>query len=407
MKQKIKTGIDVLRDEAFARLEGASLAVVTNHAAVDSNYRHLIDLLSESAFVKSGSIKIKALFGPEHGLFGGHQDMQAVGNASHAKLKIPIYSLYGSSFESLMPTKEQLAGIDTLVFDLVDIGTRYYTFAQTLYFCMQRAAELKIRVVVLDRPNPIGGSQIEGSPLTTACRSFCGIHPIANRHGLTLGELAKLFQAGFSLAGASCEPVAVDLEIVNVLGWKREQYLDQTTAPWVFPSPNMPTVDTAVVYPGACLFEATNISEGRGTTKPFELIGAPFIDSGKWIDAIAQTGSIQGCILRPAIFIPKFHKFSGLNCYGVEIHVTDRSTFKPYRLGLAMIHAAKKCFASDFSWRTDAYEFVKEVPAIDLLFGSSAFREIVDSGKASAQWLEIINNFEATYIKATNQLKTY
>jgi uncharacterized protein YbbC (DUF1343 family) len=258
-----------------------------------------------------------------------------------------------------------------LLFDVQDVGARYYTYAATMALCMRAAKATSVQVVVLDRPNPIGGLQIEGGGLEPGLENFCGLYPVPQRHGMTVGELARLYNDTF---GIGC-----NLEVVACEGWRRGEYYDQTDIPWVMPSPNMPTLDTAIVYPGMCLLESTNISEGRGTTRPFELFGAPFIDGRRLAEELARYG-LPGARFRPCAIQPTFDKFVGQRCGAVQIHVTDRDAFESYRTGLAVLVAVKRLWPDDFQWRTEPYEFRDDVLAIDLLTGKPGVRESIDRG---------------------------
>ena len=258
----VQTGLDILAREGFDRLRGQRIGLVTNPAGVDSHLRHIADLISGTS-----SLHLAALFGPEHGFGAEAQDLIGVADANHSRYGCPVHSLYGDSLQSLRPRREALRGLDVLLIDLPDIGTRYYTFQATMLFCLEAAAECAPPVIVLDRPNPLGGVAIEGPTIQPGFESFVGCHPIAIRHGMTLGELASLY--------VSERAIPVSLSVVRCEGWQRDQYFDDTGLPWVLPSPNMPTLETALVYPGQCLIEGTNLSEGRGTTRPFELFGAP------------------------------------------------------------------------------------------------------------------------------------
>ncbi|MCG8669280.1 MAG: DUF1343 domain-containing protein, partial [Pseudomonadales bacterium] len=311
------------------------------------------------------------LFGPEHGIRGAAQDMGGVGQGRDAVTGLPEISLYGETFESLSPTAEQLAGIEVLVFDVQDVGARYYTYAATMALCMKVAAGVGVKVMVLDRPNPIGGSQIEGGGLEPGLENFCALFPVPQRHAMTVGELARLYNESF---GIGCE-----LEVVACEGWRRRDYFEATGLPWVMLSPNMPTVDTAVVYPGMCLIEGTNLSEGRGTTRPFELVGAPFVD-GRALAEELTSYALAGIRFRPCTIEPMFQKHARASCGAVQLHVVDRSVFDSYRTGLAVLVAARKLWPEQFAWRTEAYEFRDDVPAIDLLIGKPAVREAIDAG---------------------------
>ncbi|MCS6864456.1 MAG: DUF1343 domain-containing protein [Gemmataceae bacterium] len=360
----MRSGLDVLRDSGFQTLRGQRIGLVCHPASVDSHLVHAADLLALAP-----GVTLAALFGPEHGFAGTAQDLIPVGDAHRGTVR--IHSLYGASVASLRPTAAQLHGLDTLVVDLQDIGSRYYTFHATLLYCLQACADNDVRVVVLDRPNPLGGTTIEGPLLQPAFTSFVGPHPLTTRHGLTIGELARLYQA-------ECVPT-VALEIIPCDGWRRDWYFDETGLPWVLPSPNMPTLDTALVYPGMCLLEGTNLSEGRGTTRPFELCGAPGIEPRQLAQRL-EAEQLPGVRFRAAWFRPTFHKFAGLDCGGVQLHITDRRAFLPVRTGLAVLAHLRELCGSRFAWRTEEYEFVTDRLAIDLLFGSDRERRALEAG---------------------------
>jgi uncharacterized protein YbbC (DUF1343 family) len=369
----VKTGLDVLAAQEFAPLRGLRVGVVTHPAAVDGELRHIIELVGAAP-----KVEIAAIFGPEHGLLGQAQDLIAVSAGELKKAGAPrVYSLYGPTVESLRPTAEQLQGLDALVIDMQDIGSRYYTFQATMRYCLQAALPRGMRVFVLDRPNPLGGETVEGPALRKGYESFVGAHDLAIRHGLTMGELAMLYQNELGLEDG-------DLRVVPCEGWRRRDWFDATGVPWVLPSPNMPTPDTALVYPGQCLIEGTNLSEGRGTTRPFELTGAPWLDAAKL--ARRMNGEkLPGVKFRPASFRPTFQKHAGLDCGGVQIHVTDRAAFRPVRTSLALLAAMREMSGEKFAWRTEVYEFVKDPIAIDLLFGSDRERKHLEAGNPAAE----------------------
>jgi uncharacterized protein YbbC (DUF1343 family) len=362
----MQTGLERVLAEPQKWLGRGRVGLVANPTTVDRRFRHAIDLLHAHP-----DVNLALLFGPEHGIRGAAQDMIHVGDAHDPVTHLPEVSLYGRTFDSLTPKPEDLARIDVLVFDIQDVGARYYTYAATMALCMQGAAKAGVKVVVLDRPNPIGGTQVEGGGLTPGLENFCALYPVPQRHGMTVGELARLYNTSF---GIGCE-----LEVVTCDGWKRADYYDATGLPWVMPSPNMPTLDTAIVYPGMCMLEATNLSEGRGTTRPFELFGAPFIDGRALADEMSRCG-LDGAILRPCTIEPTFHKHAKLPCGGLQIHVTDRARFDSYRTGLAVLASVKRLWPDDFKWRTEEYEFRADVPAIDLLTGFASVREAIDAG---------------------------
>jgi uncharacterized protein YbbC (DUF1343 family) len=366
---RVRTGLDRLAEQGFAPLRGLKVGLVTHPAAVDGRLRHARDLLAESP-----GTHLAALFGPEHGLLGEAQDLVGVQGGTDSGLR--VYSLYGDTFDSLKPTAEQLRGLDALVIDLQDVGSRYYTFQATMLFCVEAAARLGLKAVVLDRPNPLGGEAVEGPALRPGYESFIGIHPIATRHGLTIGELARLYQAERNLGG--------ELEVVLCEGWRRDNDFDRTGLLWVLPSPNMPTLDTAFVYPGQCLLEGTNLSEGRGTTRPFELCGGPAVDARKLCRRLQEEGW-PGVTFRPAWFRPTFQKHAGRTCGGLQLHVTDREAFRPVRTGLAVLAALRDSSGEAFAWRREPYEFVADKPAIDLLFGSDRERLALEGGATAGE----------------------
>jgi len=355
--------------------------VLCHPASVDGRLRHIVDAL------RAESIDVVRLFGPEHGIRGEAQDMIGVDSARDFRTGIPVVSLYGDRFESLSPTREALVDLDVLVVDLQDVGSRYYTFIWTMALCLQAAAAAGAAVVVLDRPNPIGGDTVEGGYIDRGFESFVGLGSIPVRHGLTIGEVARLVRAGLPWGGERfATSIDCSLEVVPMKGWQRKDHFDATRLPWVLPSPNMPTPETALVYPGMCLLEGTNISEGRGTTRPFELFGAPFVDGYRLAEDLAQE-QLPGVAFRPLSFRPTFHKFAGQVCGGVQIHVTNRSDFRPYLTGIAIVRALKNLAGTAFAWRTEKYEFVSDRPAIDLLTGGEQIRKGIDGGVSLAELL--------------------
>ena len=362
----MRTGLERLLDDPRPWLGASRAALVANPTTVDRRLAHAADLLHQHP-----DVDLRRLFGPEHGLRGSAQDMVGVAHDTDPATGLPAVSLYGATFESLSPTPEQLSGVDVLVFDIQDVGARYYTYAATMALCMRAASAAGVKVVVLDRPNPIGGTAVEGGGLDAGLENFCGLYPVPQRHGMTLGELARLYNGTF---GVGCE-----LDVVACEGWSRNAYHDECGLPWVMPSPNMPTPDTALVYPGMCLLEGTNLSEGRGTTRPFELFGAPFIDGDRLARELRRH-DLPGVLFRPCVIEPAFHKFKGERCGALQLHVTDRRAFEPYRTGLAVLVAAHELWPESFAWRTEPYEFRADVPAIDLLTGSPAVRQAIDGG---------------------------
>jgi uncharacterized protein YbbC (DUF1343 family) len=344
------------------RLEGQRVGLVCNPASVDANLRHAADLV-----FRAPKVTLAALFGPQHGFRSDLQDnMIESPHAIDALRRVPVHSLYSETRE---PTATMLEGLDVLVVDLQDVGARIYTFIYTMANCLRAAGRHGIPVIVCDRPNPIGGIDVEGPILEPGYESFVGLYPIPMRHGLTMGELARFFNTAFGL-GAT-------LDVVKMEGWKREHYYDATGLPWVMPSPNMPTLDTAIVYPGAVLFEGTQLSEGRGTTRPFELLGAPWIDADRVASDLNDRG-IAGAAFRPVVFEPTFQKHARATCGGVQIHVTNRAVFKPVLAGVAVMAAFHRANPSRFAWREPPYEYEAEKMPIDILAGSPALRRQIE-----------------------------
>jgi uncharacterized protein YbbC (DUF1343 family) len=364
---QVATGLDrvaALDAAVLGRLRGRKLGLLTHPAAVDRRLRHAHAVLREAG------CDVRALFGPEHGYGGEAQDLIAVDSEQNAE-GLAVHSLYGAREADLSPRDEWLAGLDAVVVDLQDVGSRYYTFVWTAALLLRRAAPLGVEVIVLDRPNPLGGALVEGAPQRPGYRSFVGLHDVAVRHGMTIGELCRLVVHEDRL-DAGC------LHVVPMLGWQRELEFEQTGLPWVLPSPNMPTPDTARVYPGGCLIEGTLLSEGRGTTRPFEIWGAPYLDGAE----LARRVRVDGATLRPLGFTPSFHKHAGQRCGGVQVHVEDSQRFRPYAAYLRLIAAVRALCGEALAWRTEPYEFVGDRPAIDLLTGGAEFRTLVDNGGA-------------------------
>lgn len=364
---RVLAGLDILADEGFRRLRGARVGAIVNHTSVDWRLRHLADLLHDAE-----GVTLSALFGPEHGVRGDAQDMEGVVEAVDPRTGVPAFSLYGDSAESLVPPAGSLEGLDALIFDVQDVGSRYYTFAATMLYAMQAASGGKARFLVLDRPNPIGGEAIEGPTVSPGFESFVGAYPMPIRHGMTVGELARMFHHELKLD--------LELEVVPCAGWNRGMAWADTGRAWVAPSPNMPTPETALVYPGGCLIEGTNLSEGRGTTRPFELWGAPWLDGHALRDA-AEAYGLPGVILRPSGFRPMFHKHAKRGCQGVQPHVTDPGAFRPLWTYTALLALARAQDPEKFAWRTEPYEFVSDPIAIDLLYGSPRERLAIESGE--------------------------
>ncbi|HTB56506.1 MAG TPA: DUF1343 domain-containing protein [Polyangia bacterium] len=374
----VESGLDVLCTDRLSLLRGRRVGVLCHPASVASDLTHAVDRLIEAG------VRPKRLYGPEHGVRGEAQDMIGVDDDHDRRTGIPVVSLYGETFESLAPSAADLADIDVLVVDLQDVGSRYYTYIWTMVLALEAAFKAGVAVIVLDRPNPLGGLAIEGGTVGEAYESFVGLGAIPVRHGLTIGEVARLRLPGMPWGGARfARPIEGDLTVVPMRGWRRAMNFVEAGLPWVMPSPNMPTPATALVYPGQCLFEATNLSEGRGTTRPFEIVGAPFLDGYDWVAALTEMARkelpLPGVRFRPLSFRPTFHKFAGRSCGGVQLHVTDRAAFRPYATGIALIASAQRLAPAEFRWRTEPYEFVADPPAIDLLSGGGEVRRTVDA----------------------------
>jgi uncharacterized protein YbbC (DUF1343 family) len=338
---------------------------------VDRSVRHAADLVA-----RHPGFHLARLFGPEHGLRGEAQDMEPVAAASDPETGLPVASLYGADRASLRPRREDLEGLDAILCDLQDVGSRYYTYVYTMAHVMEAAVEAEIPVVVLDRPNPIGGVTMEGPVLDPALASFVGRYPVPVRHGMTIGELARLFNETF---GIGCY-----LRVVPMRGWKRRMRFGATGLPWVAPSPNMPTPLTAEVYPGGCVVEGTTLSEGRGTTRPFELVGAPWLPSRPLAEALSREG-LPGTLFRATSFRPSVQKHAGRSCGGVQVHVTDADSFHPFATYLVLLREARRLAPDSFDWRREAYEFEKDRLAIDLLLGREELRPMLESGAPLAE----------------------
>ncbi len=359
-----RCGLERLLDDVGPYV-GARVGVCCNHTAVTTDFLHIVP-----ALVQAG-LNVVRIFAPEHGVDALAQDMITVCDEGDATR---VVSLYGDTEASLRPDPALLADLDVLFFDIQDIGSRYYTYQATLGFIMEVAATTGTKVVVLDRPNPIDGVSVEGNVVQPGFESFVSAYPLTVRHGMTMGELGRFFKGDL---GIDC-----DLEVIATEGWHRDQWLDETGLPWVFPSPNMPTLECAGIYPGMCLIEGTNLSEGRGTTRPFHLVGAPWVNRDRLADYCtkgAVEAGLSGVAFRPASFEPRFQKHAEAPCHGIEIFVTNRNALEPLLLGLVVLEAALREDQGRFAWRTETYEFVDTPIAIDLLGGSSEIRVGLDS----------------------------
>ncbi|CAN5541281.1 DUF1343 domain-containing protein [soil metagenome] len=383
-RKAVKLGLEKILDEQINLLKGLRVGLICNPASVNHQFQHAADL-----FYANPNINLITLFGPQHGIRGDVQDnMIETSHITDSQTEIPIYSLYS---ETRQPTEEMLLGLDALVFDLQDVGCRVYTFIYTMANCMRACGKYGKKMFVLDRPNPINGLDIEGNLLELGHESFVGMYPIPMRHGLTVGELAKLFNTDFEL---HC-----DLEIIAMDGWSREDYYDETDAPWVMPSPNMPTIDTAVVFPATVYFEGTQISEGRGTTRPFEIVGASYINAQEYADALTLL-ELSGVIFRPISVLPTFQKFAGENCGGVFLHITDRKAFEPVITGLAMIKTVFNLYPNYFKWKNPPYEYVYDRNPFDVIAGTTKIREFIEQGKTINEikmfWQKDVKEFYRT-----------
>ncbi|MDO8835013.1 MAG: DUF1343 domain-containing protein [Vicinamibacterales bacterium] len=364
-------------------MEGLRVGLVCNPASVDASLAHASDLVFDAP-----QVTLAALFGPQHGFRSDLQDnMIESPHGRDAKRRVPVYSLYSETRE---PTADMLKDVDVIVVDLQDIGARIYTFVYTMANCLRAGRRHGIPVIVCDRPNPIGGDAVEGPMLEAGFESFVGQFPIPMRHGLTVGELAHLFNDAFG--------IGADLTVVPVEGWARSQYFDEAGLPWVIPSPNMPTLDTAMVYPGAVLFEGTQLSEGRGTTRPFELLGAPWIDAERFADGLNAL-ALPGVYFRPTVFEPTFHKFARESCGGIQSHILDRHAYRPVLAGVALLAHFYRADPARFAWRQPPYEYEHDKMPIDILAGSAALRLHVEAGTdprtIAAGWTDAVDEFLA------------
>ncbi|MGW7253357.1 exo-beta-N-acetylmuramidase NamZ family protein [Streptomyces sp. NPDC054834] len=369
----VRTGFDHLSADGYTLLSGQKAGIVTNPTGVTRDVRHIVDVMHADP-----RVRLTAVFGPEHGFRGTAQAGGSEGRYDDPATGLPVYDTYLKSGQPLADVFTA-SGVDTVVFDIQDVGARFYTYIWTLYDCMEAAALAGKRFVVLDRPNPVTGRSAVGPVLHREFATFVGRQPIAQAHGMTVAELARLFDAEF--LGGRVAP-----ETVLMTGWRRSEFFDTTGLPWVPPSPNMPTPDTALVYSGTCLFEGTNLSEGRGTTRPFELLGAEGID-GRWAATVNALG-LPGVRFREAYFAPTFSKFQGKTVGGVQIYVHDRAAYDPVRTGIALLVTAKRVW-SGFGWRSDNW--------IDKLTGSARVRTMIDAGagtdEVAGAWQEELTAF--------------
>lgn len=359
---RVRTGLEVLVHERPALLRGRRFGLVAHQASVDARYAHAATLLA--ALPRAHLVR---LFAPEHGLWGAAQDHASIGTTRDPVTRLPVVSLYGAR---RAPTPAMLHDLDALIVDLQDVGARYYTFVWTMALALRTCGRGGVPVIVLDRPNPLGGG-IEGNVPDPAFASFVGLYPLPPRHGMTIGELAGYLNAEH---GLHCE-----LTVVPMRGWRRAMTWEDTGLPWVAPSPNMPTPDTARVYPGGCLIEGSNLSEGRGTTRPFELVGAPYLNAHEFARRLNGL-RLPGVHFRPTRFMPTFHKWAGRLCGGVQVHVSDRGRFRPFLTGLALLATARRLAPRAFAWRRPPYEFERHRLPIDILCGTDTIRRALEHG---------------------------
>lgn len=362
----VLTGLDLFNSKLPKQFKGLRAALLVHPASINSKLEH-----AHRFFLKSGKVHINAFFGPQHGIYGQTQDNMIEWNGFiDPKTGLPVYSLYG---ETRKPSHEMLKEVDIMLIDLQDIGARYYTFIWTMDLCMQSCSELNKPVIVLDRPNPINGIAVEGTVLDREYYSFVGLKPLPIRHGMTIGEIGSYIKNTFYQR--------LDYHVIKMEGWKREMWFDNTGLPWVMPSPNMPTLDTAAVYPGMCLLEGTLLSEGRGTTRPFEIFGAPFIEPDELLERLNEF-KLKGVIFRPLWFEPTFQKYAGKLCGGAQMHVIDRKKFKPFKTAVAIIKAIHDLYPKHPLWKQPPYEYETVKMPIDILCGSNRIRSAIDNGES-------------------------
>ncbi len=361
----MQSGLDGFEKKWPKILKGAQVGLLVHPASVNRKLEHAVQL-----FFRSKLFEMKALFGPQHGIHGETQDnMVEWEGFIDPHTGLPVFSLYGNARE---PEPRMLHDLDVLVMDLQDVGSRYYTFIWTMELCMRACSQTGKATVILDRPNPIGGHTTEGPVLEMAYASFVGQRHLPARHGMTIGEIACYFKNEFY--------PSLDLYVIPLHGWRRSMWFDETGLPWVLPSPNMPTLDTAVVYPGMCLLEGTNLSEGRGTTRPFEIFGAPFIEPDRLADHL-KGFRLPGVVFRPVYFQPAFQKYSGNLCGGAQIHIVNRERFRPFKTGVAVIKAIHDLYPEHFAWKQPPYEYETEKMPIDILAGTDRLRRDIEKGR--------------------------
>ena len=376
---------------ASGALKGRRVGIVSNPASVDASYTHIVD-----ALMATPGVTVGAIFGPQHGFRSDVQDnMIETPHANDCRRKVPVFSLYSETRE---PTSDMLRHVDVMVIDLQDIGARIYTYIYTMANCLRACAKSGVDIIVCDRPNPIGGVEVEGPMLVEGNESFVGQFPIPMRHGMTIGELARFFNEYFE--------IKAPLQVVEMEGWSRAQYFDATGIPFVMPSPNIPTLDSAIVYPGTVLLEGTMASEGRGTTRPFELVGAPWVDAEKFAQEMNARG-LPGVHFRAAVFEPTFQKHAKKTCGGCQIHVLDRQAFRPVLTGAALIDQIRAANPKEFSWRKPPYEYEHDKEPIDILAGSPAFRLAIDSGQRAEELARVWERDSTPFEKVRREYLKY
>ena len=362
----VKTGTDIFEKKWPKTLKGARAGLLVHPASVNRRFEHTV-----TRFLKSSKLELKTLFGPQHGIRGETQDNMVEWKGFRDKQTgLPVHSLYSNTRK---PEPPMLKNLDVMVIDIQDAGSRYYTFIWTMELCMQACHEMKKSLIVLDRPNPLGGVVIEGPVLDMAYSSFIGQRPLPVRHGMTTAEMGSYFKYEFY--------PSLDFHVILMQGWKRKQWFDEIGLPWVMPSPNMPSLATATVYPGMCLLEGTMLSEGRGTTRPFEIFGAPFIDPDILVREL-KTFKLPGVVFRPMYYQPTFQKHAGRLCGGAQIHVTNRERFKSFKTGVAVIKAARELYPEHFSWKEPPFEYKTDRMPIDILAGTDRLRKDIESGES-------------------------
>jgi len=381
----VLSGLDVLKNNHFSQVKGLKIGLVVNVASMDSQFNSAVDILFHAG------VNLRALFGPQHGIWAETQDNMVEWEGHRdVRTELPVFSLYG---KTRMPLPEMMENIECLVIDLPDVGSRYYTFVWTMALCLQSCRKYNVSCIVLDRPNPINGIMTEGPVLDPAYSSFVGLYPIPVRHGMTMGELALFFNREF---GINC-----DLTVIPMKGWRREMWYDDTALHWIVPSPNMPTLDTATVYPGMALLEGTTLSEGRGTTRPFETFGHPGIDPYELVKSLKKE-DLPGVTFRPLCFIPAFQKHHGQLCGGAQVHITNRGAFLPVLTGVAILRTVHHLFPEALRWKDPPYEYEYEKLPIDILSGSNNLRLQIEKGcsleEIARSWEKKLGEFQARRI---------